>query len=176
MKLIHVAGSSGAGKSAISRRLRQLGHPAISTDGADGLCRWIDDAGADAVRPDEPTARWLATHYWIWDSARLDEIIDEFRSTSVAETLYMCGTADNDGDLADRFDEVVLLDIDAATMVARVLDPSRGNDFGRCGDSLSSLVSRLPSVRPRYLRRGAIIVDATTDLDTVVTALLRATH
>jgi hypothetical protein len=68
----------------------------------------------------------------------------------------------------------VLLDIDEPTMVARVMDPARGNDFGRIGDSLEALVAELPAVRERYLRRGAVVVDATLPLSTVAASVLAA--
>ena len=165
-----MAGSSGAGKSALSRHLRDLGQHAVSTDGTDGLCRWVDAAGAPAARPDEPSVSWLGAHRWVWDLSRYSALLEGLAPTVGDGTLYVCGSAAND-DLVD-FDAIVLLDIDEPTMVARVLDPARGNDFGRIGDSLEALVADLPAVRLRYLRRGAVVVDATQPLSTVARSVL----
>ena len=172
MRVVQVAGSSGAGKSALSRHLRDLGQHTVSTDGADGLCRWVDAAGALAERPDEPSVSRLGAHHWVWDLARYSDLLASFAPAVGAGKLFVCGSAAND-DLVD-FDAIVLLDIDEPTMVARVLDPARGNDFGRIGDSLEALVAELPSVRERYLRRGAVVVDATRPLSTVAASVLAA--
>jgi len=167
-----VAGSSGAGKSALSRHLRDLGQHTVSTDGTDGLCRWVDAADAVVQRPPSPSVAWLAEHRWVWDLARYSSLLEGFAPTVGDGTLFVCGSAAND-DRVD-FDAVVLLDIDEPTMVARVLDPARGNDFGRIGDSLEALVADLPAVRERYLSRGAVVVDATQPLSTVAACVLAA--
>ena len=172
MRVVQVAGSSGAGKSALSRHLRDLGQHTVSTDGADGLCRWVDAAGATAFRPDEPSASWLSAHRWVWDLSRYIDLLASLAPAVGAATLFVCGSAANDH-LVD-FDAIVLLDIDEPTMVARVMDPARGNDFGRIGDSLEALVAELPAVRERYLRRGAVVVDATLPLSTVAASVLAA--
>jgi hypothetical protein len=150
----------------VFRRLRTLGHQAVSTDSTDGLCRWVDAAGTPVSRPESPSLAWLDSHWWSWDLARFDELL---RSWSGA-TVYVCGGAANDDRV--RFDAIVLLDIDEPTMVSRVLDPARSNDFGRCGDSLASLIAGLPRLRSRYLDRGAVAVDATAPLSTVVDLVL----
>jgi hypothetical protein len=196
MRVVQVTGISGAGKSALSRLLRTRGHHAVSTDGTEGLCRWVDPDGATVQRPAEPSASWLAAHRWVWDIDRFDALIAAasrdaaFRETAFREaasreaasreaasrnrdgdgTLYVCGNAANDD--AVSFDAIVLLDIDEATMVSRLLDPLRGNDFGRCGDSLAFLVEQLPLARSRYLDRGAVLVDATAPLSTVADQVL----
>jgi hypothetical protein len=171
VKVIHIAGSSGAGKSAVSRRLRERGYQAISTDGTPGLCRWVDRDGQEAVRPDDPERAWLDAHEWVWDAERLDSLIEENAGPG---TLFLCGMANNDDEFVDRFDATVLLEIDRPTMLARLSDPTRGNDFGRCGDSRQLAIDTLESEQDDYRRRGALVVDATGDLDRVVDAILES--
>jgi broad-specificity NMP kinase len=170
VRVVQVAGSSGAGKSALSRHLRNLGQHTVSTDGADGVCRWVNSADAIVERPPSPSVSWLGAHRWVWDIARFVDMVASLSPVVRDGTLFVCGSAAND-DLVS-FDAIVLLDIDEPTMVARVLDPARGNDFGRIGDSLEALVADLPAVRERYLRRGAVVVDATQPLSTVAAAVL----
>jgi thymidylate kinase len=175
MRVVHISGISGAGKSACSRRLAALGHAAISTDGAEGLCRWVrrTDGAPIADRPDEPSADWLTAHDWAWNPARFARIVGDARRDGV-DTLYLCGTAANDGDFA--YDRIVLLDIDEATMLRRLDDPARGNDFGRVGDSRALLLGWLSVARAKYLSRGAVVVDATAPLDDVVAQILRVSR
>src|SRR5688500_7028271 len=127
MRVVQITGISGAGKSACARRLVALGHTAVSTDGADGLSRWVrrSDGAIVASRPDDPSEDWLAAHDWTWDPARFAEIVESARANGAA-TLYMCGTAANDGEFT--FDRIVLLDVDEATMLRRLDNPARGND------------------------------------------------
>ncbi|MGE5156001.1 MAG: hypothetical protein ACM3JP_00710, partial [Betaproteobacteria bacterium] len=169
VKVIHVAGSSGAGKSAVSRHLTQRGYRAVSTDGTPGLCRWVDRAGDEAVRPDHPDRAWLESHRWIWDAERLDGLIAEHSGPG---TLFLCGSAANDGEFIDRFAATVLLAIDLPTMLVRLEYSARGNDFGRVGASRDQLIDQLASTQDDYRDRGALVVDARADLDVVVDAIL----
>jgi thymidylate kinase len=175
MRVVHITGISGAGKSACSRRLAALGYSAISTDGTEGLCRWVrrTDGAVVTDRPDEPSGEWLTAHDWAWDPVRFTQIVEHARSAGV-DTLYLCGNAANDGDFA--YDRIVLLDIDEATMLRRLDDPARGNDFGRVGESRALLRSWLSVAREKYLARGAVVVDATAPLDDVVAEILRVSR
>jgi hypothetical protein len=171
----HITGISGAGKSACSRRLAALGHDAVSTDSADGLCRWVRRADGEVVadRPEHPSLEWLEAHDWAWDPARFARLLDDRRAAGV-ETLYLCGNAANDGDFT--YDLIALLDIDEATMLRRLDDPTRGNDYGRAGETRQLLRSWLSVARAKYLARGAVVVDATVPLDDVVAEIVRITR
>ena len=172
MRTVWVTGVSGAGKSAVSRRLAARGHHAVSTDGATGLCRWVDVSGRPVPRPDHPDRDWLAVHRWVWDPATLDTLIDDRRHAG-ARVLFLCGSADNAPDLADRFDLTVLLHLDLHTMVRRLNDPARGNDFGRAGQSREYLHATFDQWQHHLARHAGLIIDATADLDTVTAHLVR---
>lgn len=173
MRVIWVTGVSGAGKSTVSRRLAAFGYDAVSTDSAPGLCRWVDGAGRPVVRPDDPDLAWLATHQWVWDPARLDQVIASVRERG-ARVLFMCGDAANALELADRFDLTVLLRIDLPTMLARLDHPARGNDFGRVGHSRQYLIGMFEQWQRRLQRHADVVVDATADLDTVARQVAQA--
>jgi broad-specificity NMP kinase len=167
-----VTGVFGAGKSTLARRLRDLGHRALSTDSDPGLCSWVDRAGRRVVRPAHPDAAWLAAHEWRWDTDRLDGLIAEARREG-ASPLWLCGYAANALDLADRFDLVFLLDIDRHTMAARISGTQRGNDFGRVGDTLEAALAIHGGYDERWRRRGALVVDAARDPAEVAAEVLR---
>jgi hypothetical protein len=117
-----------------------MGHEAISMDGDDQLCGWFNPDNHRVTRPAEPHAAWLATHEWRWVPERLDTILADAHRNGV-DTLFLCGHAANGLDLADRFDAHILLDIDQKTMANRMLDPARGNDYSRVGDSLTTAIA-----------------------------------
>ncbi len=171
MGAILITGSAGAGKSAIAAVLARRGLACIDDDEDPFLTRFVDSAGAVvAEEPAEPDLAWLSLHTWEWDPARLDELI---RGAAPA-TLYLCGGADNELELADRFTQVFLLEIDEPTMLTR-LDARQGNEWGRTGDSREYIRRLLPGYQDRVRAFGAIAIDARQPLDQVVAAILSYT-
>ena len=78
-------------------------------------------------------------------------------------------------ELADRFTQVFLLEIDEPTMLAR-LDARLGyHDWGRIGDTGEYLRRKLPELQDRLRAFGAIPIDARQPLDQVVDAILSHT-
>ena len=171
MSAVQIAGCSGAGKSAVAAVLARRGLVAIDSDDDPFLARFVDPAGAVvAEAPAAPDLAWLARHSWAWDPTRLDELI---RAAAPA-TLYVCGGADNQQEVADRFTQVFLLEIDEPTMLAR-LDARRDyHDWGRIGDTREYLRHKLSAVQGRLRASGAVPVDARQPLDQVVDAILSA--
>jgi dephospho-CoA kinase len=169
MSAVQITGCSGAGKTAIAAVLARRGLAAIDTDDDPFLARFVDAAGnVVAEEPDEPDFAWLSQHGWAWDPVRLDELI---RATAPS-TLYVCGGADNELQLADRFTQVFLLEIDETTMLAR-LDARRDHhDWGHIGDTREYLRRKLPKLQDRLRASGAIPIDARQPLDQVVEWIL----
>jgi adenylate kinase family enzyme len=170
MGAVQIAGCSAAGKSTVAAELGRRGLVSIDADGDPRLARFVDQAGAVvAEEPAEPDLAWLGRHSWAWDPARLDELIQAAAPT----TLYVCGGADNQHEVTDRFTQVFLLEIDEPTMLAR-LDARRDNhDWGRIGDTREYLRRKLPVLQERLRASGAIPVDARQPLDQVVDAILK---
>jgi adenylate kinase family enzyme len=167
MSAVQITGCSGAGKTTIAAVLARRGLAAIDADDDPLLARSVDAAG-NVV--EEPDFAWLSQRSWAWNPARLDELI---RAAAPA-TLYVCGGADNELELADRFTQLFLLEIDEPTMLAR-LDARQDNDWGRIGDTRVYLRRRLPELQDRLRAFGAIPINARQPLDQVVDAILSHT-
>src|ERR1700749_1974518 len=100
MSAVLITGCAGAGKSAVAVVLARHALACIDDDEDPLLARFVDAAGAVvAEEPAQPDFAWLSRHSWQWDPARLDELI---RAAAPA-TLYLCGGADNQLELPDRF-------------------------------------------------------------------------
>jgi hypothetical protein len=171
MSAVLITGLSGAGKSTIAEVLARRGLASIDSDADPLLARSVDSDGNVVEDLSDPDFAWLARHSWEWDPARLDELI----RAAGPVTLYVCGGADNELELADRFTRVFLLEMDEATMLARLDSPSRHNDWGRIGDTREYLRRRLPGHQDRLRAFGAIPIDARRPLDQVVDAILSHT-
>jgi gluconate kinase len=168
MSIIQVTGCSAAGKSSVAAALARRGLAVIDTDDDPLLARFTDLAGHVVPEPAEPDLDWLSRHGWTWDPGRLDELI---RAAGTA-TVYVCGGADNEVELAGRFTRVILLEIDEPTMLAR-LDARRDyHDWGRIGDTREYLRQKMPQLQDRLRAAGAVPVDARQPLGRVVDAIL----
>ena len=171
MSAVLITGWSGAGKSTIAAVLARRGLVSVDADEDPVLVRFVDASGAVVVEePAAPDLAWLARHSWAWSPARLDELIQ----AAAPATLYVCGGAANELELADRFTQVFLLEIDEPTMLARI-DARQDNDWGRIGDTREHLRRFLPGYQARLRASGAISIDATLPLEHVVDAILTHT-
>ena len=171
MSAVMITGCSGAGKTTIAAVLARRGLAAIDADDDPLLARSVDAAGnVVEEEPAAPDFAWLARHSWAWNPARLDELI---RAAAPA-ALYVCGGAANELELADRFTQVFLLEIDEPTMLARI-DARQDNDWGRIGDTREYLRRFLPGYQARLRASGAIPIDARQPLDQVAAAILSRT-
>jgi adenylate kinase family enzyme len=173
MSAVLITGCSGAGKTTIAPVFARRGLAAIDADADPLLARSVDRTGAvveETEEPAEPDFAWLARYSWAWNPARLDELI---RAAAPA-TLYVCGGAANELELADRFTHVFLLEIDEPTMLARI-DARQDNDWGRIGDTREYLRRRRPEIQDRLRAFGAIPIDARQPVDQVVDAILSHT-
>jgi hypothetical protein len=172
MSAVLITGCSGAGKTTIAAVIARRGLASLDADDDPLLARTVDLAGnVVEEEPEEPDFAWLSRHSWAWDPGRLDDLI---RAAAPA-TLYVCGGAANELELADRFTQVFLLEIDEPTMLAR-LDARRDyHDWGHIGDTREYLRHKLPELQDRLRAFGAIPINARQPLNQVVDAILSHT-
>jgi len=171
MGAVQIAGCSAAGKSTVAAELARRGLAAIDADDDPSLARFVDLAGAVvAEEPTAPDLDWLARHGWAWDPARLDELIE-----AAPGTLYVCGGADNQHEVTHRFTQVFLLEIDEATMLARLDGRRDYHDWGCIGDTREYLRRKLPALQDGLRAVGAIPIDARQPPGQVVDEILSRT-
>ena len=166
MSAVLITGMSGAGKSAIARVLARRGLASLDADGDPLLARSVDCDGNVVEDPSVPDFAWLARHSWAWDPARLDVLI----RTAAPATLYVCGGAANELELADIPARDGRAHDAGTTGCAKP-----GQRMGRIGDTREHLRRRLPGHQDRLRAFGAIPIDARQPLDQVVDAILSYT-
>lgn len=147
-----IEGVSGSGKSAVCRELGRRGYAVV--DGDNEL----------AYQGDPETGEVLegACHeHHIWDVEKVQLLTSEAQ----AEATFFCGGSRNFHRFIHLFDEVFVLQVDAATLNAR-LDARQDNDWGkRPGER--ALILRLHR-SGQDTPAGGVSVDATRALERVV--------
>lgn len=150
-----IEGVSGTGKSTVCRALRRRGYAAV--DGDNELAYQGDpQTGAKTA------GRSHENH--IWDVEKVQTLVAQ---TDDAVTFF-CGGSRNVHQFVGLFTEIFILEVDAATLNAR-LDSRLDDDWGK-SPSQRALILRLHKTKEDL--PSGISIDATQPLDAVVDAIL----
>jgi len=167
MASVLVSGGPGSGKSSVAEGLRHRGLQSIDSDY--GLARWEDLEGTPVTMPACPSMEWLQRHRWQWIGEQLEQALRECRERSAV----ICGAAYNMADYLPQFDLLILLQIDAATMVRRLGDPGRNNDWGKAGATLEWSYDLRCRQEAELLEAGARCIDGRQPIEQVVVEVTR---
>jgi adenylate kinase family enzyme len=166
-----VTGVATSGKTTIARELQKRGYSAFDTEPIKGLHVWIEKATGKSLPPDleiTSAADWVDRYDPSWDEKRLRQLLDTPRS----EPTFFCGSAANQEGLYGLFDKVFLLAIDDQTLIRRLQNADRENEFGRRPGELEVILGWYKAFQDRTKASGAIIIDATQPLDKVINEIL----
>lgn len=159
-----IEGVSGTGKTSVATELARRGYHVVHGDR--GLAYKGDPETGEPLdgSTKSPDAAFGHKHH-IWD-------VEEVRSL-VADQSYpisfFCGGSRNFPQFIDLFDEVFVLDVDVETLKRRLAGRPEDEFGGRPAER--DLVLRLHATK-EDLPRGAILIDATAPLTSVVDDIL----
>lgn len=137
-----ITGMSGTGKSTLLTGLAAHGYATLDTDYGD----WTLADGR-------------------WDLPRMTAHLDAHH------TIAVSGTVENQGEIADRFDHVVLLSAPLPVLLDRVAQRS-DNPYGRSAADRAEIAEYLKTVEPLLRRMATVELDATHPPEQVVAAVL----
>jgi broad-specificity NMP kinase len=169
--LVWVTGLSGTGKSAVAKRLWQLGHRSVDADD-DGLSGWRNYATGEIVPSppvEERPADWLERFGWSIDVSRVEVL----RGSAGDRPVFVFGAVENEPEVLALADVVVCLVADGATLRRR-LATRETNDFGKAPGDVDAVMSWLGVFEERHEAIGAAMIEATQPLRQVVAAVLAA--
>ena len=149
MRRILVTGMSGTGKSTALAELAQRGFRVVDTD-------------------DPPWSEWSeAEGGYVWREGLIAGLLDG----DDGPTLFVSGTASNQGRFYGRFDAVVLLSAPVSVILER-LRIRTGNDFGKSPAERAKILRDTAEVEP-LLRAGSTHeLDTRQPLEETVEALI----
>ena len=149
-----IEGVSGTGKTSVCEELRRRGYAAIHGD------RELRYQG----RPTTFASPAIRHAQNIWDV----EKVRRLAANQDDEATFFCGGSRNFKQFIDLFDEVFILDVDAATLNERL--DIRPDDWGK-SQSERELILRLHATKEDIPSTG-IVIDATQPLVSVVDQIL----
>jgi len=155
-----IEGVSGTGKSSVCQELRRRGYAAV--DGDNEL----------AYQGDPQTGvktEGLGHEHHIWDVEKVKALV----SKKDDEATFFCGGSRNFHRFLDLFDGVFLLEVDEATLNARL--DSRPDNAWYKSKSQRTLILRLHKTKEDIPSSG-VTIDATRPLEQVVDEILTRTQ
>jgi uridine kinase len=172
--LVYVTGISGSGKSAVLEELRSRSLSAYGVD-EDGYGRWLRrGSGEEESLPrrlqDFDIHQWMSEHDWVLDVGKIAEL--RRQSDERAELVFLCGVAAGDSEAWEYFDLVCSLVIDDETIKTRIT--RRSSAFGEREDELAEVLKWNAGYAETYRQFGAVIIDATQPLASVVDEVIAA--
>jgi hypothetical protein len=133
-----VIGLPGSGKSTLVKELVARGENAYDADDVPGLGGWYDMNDRPAAM--QPSADWMATHHYLWDTAVLQGLV-EINSGR----LIVAGMAHNFFEAIPLFGQVAFLDVGARALRSRLASPERSNAVGSTPAQAESICQLVPA-------------------------------
>lgn len=167
MSVVLVSGLSGSGKSAVYRRLIELGFEAVGFD-EDGFGEWFDRGTG---RPVEfPTERHDGDTDGLEFRVHRDRL-EELASDAADRVVYLCGGAGHEFHFWELLDRVIYLAVDDETLRRR-LATRTDNGYGKTLEELNGILGANATFEASYRERDATILDGARPLDDVVRDVL----
>jgi broad-specificity NMP kinase len=157
-----IEGVSGTGKSSVCQELRRRGYVAINGDRE--LAYQGDPTTGEKTAGFGSEAKARHKHH-IWNV----EKVRRLAANQDDEATFFCGGSRNLKQFVDLFDEIFILEVDAATLNER-LDSRPDDDWGK-RKSERELILRSHSIKEDTPSNG-IVIDATQPLVSVVNEIL----
>jgi broad-specificity NMP kinase len=167
MSLIFVTGVPGSGKSAVEIQLRKRGYTSYDADSI-GAAYNIEDGLIVKIPPaSERSPEWFQAHQWKVQRDRVEQLKEKSKN----KTIFLCGTASNDEELWDLFDQVFMLHVDEASLKHRIAT-RKDNDYGKNEYELTKILEKYRNSFHKYDLPKVIVIDASQPLMQVVQTII----
>lgn len=165
MSLIYITGVPGVGKSTIQRELERQGYEAYDIDQPrfGGPTNLVTGEPTSIPPLEERNGEWFKQHEWRVSRTAVEEL----KKQAEGRVVYLCGTATTEHLIWDLFDKVLYLQVDEATLRARLAN-REGNDFGKSEEEVSMILERFREAQEKLQSLDVTMIDATKSLGETV--------
>lgn len=168
-RLYFITGISGSGKTTIGRELIKLGEVAFDGKIQRGLFHFADKDGNRPGDYQPNNKAWMQKYRWILNKPMFDELMEQNRA---ADRVFLCGGAEDLIRYWPQGKKAFLLKVDSKTMLKRLQEEKRDNNFGKDKQTQDRLLERLDRYQNKMISLGAISVDAIRPINEVVKCIL----
>ncbi len=105
--------------------------------------------------------------YWLYKKDKLEEII----ANQEDELVFYCGAPNNLEEIVSLFSKVVLLVASPENIRSRLLART-DNGFGKSPEVQDYILERKEKIEASLIGKGALVVDANQDIDSVLANVL----
>lgn len=170
MSLIYIKGTPGSGKTTIRERLSSLGYESHDADDRDMGGPYNNATNKRVEYPKNPSKEWFEAHSY----RLIPKAVERLHENAKNKLIFLCGTASNEDDLWDLFDQIIFLNIDEETLKKRIARRTN-SDYGKTSHELELIMDKYRDDEQKRTRSGVVSVDATKPIGEVVSSILSAT-
>lgn len=167
--LYFITGISGSGKTTVGRKLVELGEVAFDSKIQKGLFHFADKNGNQPENYQPNNNAWMQRYRWILNKPMFDELMEQNRNT---RRVFLCGGAEDLIQYWPQGKKVFLLKVDSKTMLKRLQEEKRDNNFGKDKQTQDRLLERLDRYQNKMISLGAISIDAIRPINEVIKGIL----
>lgn len=161
-----ITGRSGVGKTTICQELRSRGYFALDADRIPGLASWRDPRTNLPVVVDYSNVIDKNKAEWRWDK----EILRH--SISLAERMFLCGSADNQLKFHPLFDKVFILTLAPALQRQRIMSRTE-HGYGKLPSMQEQVIREQRAFVNQAQAAGGVAVEASPSPAHIVNRILR---
>jgi broad-specificity NMP kinase len=164
-----ITGEAGSGKTTVIQELQGRGYAAYNTDTLPDVTRLVDLQSGKLVDewPQRPVD-W-SRYDWKWLEPGLKKLLNS------ADTVFIGAVVGNQEEFYPLFDKVLALIVDSETLKHRLLT-LREHDYGKHPDELAGILASHAAREAGFMAKGALPIDSTQPLETVVETILAECH
>ncbi|OGL35359.1 hypothetical protein A3F05_03815 [Candidatus Saccharibacteria bacterium RIFCSPHIGHO2_12_FULL_47_17] len=161
-----ITGVAGTGKSTVAHQLHKRGYAAYDADS--GFSYYVNKKTRQRVpHPKTPSLEWYAKHERIFD----ENVLQDLFQKHTGEQLFLASITANQSKYYPKFDKIFLLTANDKLLAHR-LKSRTTSDFGKHPVDLHRVLSGRPDFDAELRAAGAIEIDSSKSIETVVGQIL----
>ncbi|MFA6250847.1 MAG: hypothetical protein WC686_05135 [Candidatus Shapirobacteria bacterium] len=164
---ILIIGPSGAGKTYLATKFKEMGIRAVDADTIDELHGWLDGRGKKVKFPKGAGKEFLDNHQFLWDRVYLTKYLKKNQG------IWILGLAGNIFEMVDLFDKVYFLKVRAKVLIERLKSKERENLMGKTEYQRKAVVEYARKIEIKAKKLGIEFVDGGMGAEEIVEELFK---